>query len=408
MFRSNKLLLTVSILLLSASFSPAVNATEASSSLAPNVAQILQNRIKSKALTPATSMTVIDTINGEVAFSHNLDASLMPASTMKLVTAVVALKTFGSNFRFKTSVIWRASDSTLFLVGAGDPALKTSHLKELARKVRTNLGLVANKIKIKSDTSLFPAHSLAPGWAAGQIPGEVRTLSSLVVNDSGGKAPAKTAVQLFSSLLRTQGFTTQYKGDGKAAGVQVAVVSGSPLTQTIKRMLEESNNDYAEILFRASTVQAGFNATWANSRNHAITVLQSLGLDTSKVSLIDGSGLSRKNRMTTNFLARLLWAARSPAQPVLNKLLDEHMLPIGGKTGTLRTRYDDTKTKCARGLVEAKTGGLRDVTSLAGYTRSKTGSIAVFAVIVNNVKSRSALTPARSAIDWAVTGLTGC
>ena len=353
-------------------------------------------------------MTVIDAINGEVVFAHHSDAGLMPASTMKLVTAVVALKTFGSNFRFKTTAIWRASDSTLFLVGAGDPALKTSHLKELARKVRAHLGVMTKKIRIKSDTSLFPAHSLPPGWQASQVPGEVRPLSALVVNDYGGKAPAKTAVQLFSSLLRAQGYTIQYKGDGRASGVQAGVVSGSPLTQTIKRMLEESNNNYAETLFRASTVHAGFIATWANSRNHAITVLQSLGLDTSKVSLIDGSGLSRRNRMTTNFLARLLWAARSPAQPVLNKLLDEHMLPIGGKTGTLRTRYDDTKTKCARGLVEAKTGGLHDVTSLAGYARSKTGAIAVFAVIVNSVKSRSALTPARSATDWAVTGLTGC
>ncbi|MEY2634065.1 MAG: D-alanyl-D-alanine carboxypeptidase/D-alanyl-D-alanine-endopeptidase [Actinomycetota bacterium] len=409
MFPVRKTVLAATVFVVSATLAaPSVVAIDASIELPTNTISILQNRLKSKYFTDATSLTVIDASNGELVFTENADKQLMPASTMKLITAVVALKTLGSSFRFQTKAVWRESDSTLYLVGGGDPQLKTSHLKELAKKVLKNLGKVSATIKIKSDTSYFPEHSLAPGWAANQVPGEVRPLSALAVNDQETKTPAKNAVKLFGTLLSQLGYKTVYKGDGVAAGTQVATVSGYPVSQTIKKMLEDSNNNFAETLFRASTKESGLAATWANSRNHATTVLQSLNLDTSKITLIDGSGLSRQNRMTTSFLTRLLWVARSNGQPELNKLLDNHMLPIGGKSGTLRTRYDDAKTKCARGLVEAKTGGLRDVTSLAGYARSKNGSIAVFAMIVNKVKSRSALTPVRSAIDWTISGLAGC
>lgn len=78
------------------------------------------------------SVLVVDEFGRDV-LAHEADELLLPASTMKMVTAAAALATFGPQARFETRVETTAPidaggrlDGQLLLVGSGDPALATA------------------------------------------------------------------------------------------------------------------------------------------------------------------------------------------------------------------------------------------------------------------------------------------
>lgn len=93
---------------------------------------------------------VVSLTSGDTLFGHNADRQLLPASTMKLYTAALALDRFGANGRFETEVLRTGTlrpdgtlDGDLVLRGAGDPTLGglpvndaiTSPMSVLARAV---------------------------------------------------------------------------------------------------------------------------------------------------------------------------------------------------------------------------------------------------------------------------------
>jgi len=107
--------------------------------------------------------------------------------------------------------------------------------------------------------------------------------------------------------------------------------------------------------------------------------------------LDNGSGLSRKERISAGALARLLQAAyRSPQMPELMA-----SLPITGIDGTLRR----ARVKAA-GSAHLKTGSLRDVTALAGYVHAQSGKRYVLVAIVNHPNANAARPAMDVLIDW--------
>jgi D-alanyl-D-alanine carboxypeptidase/D-alanyl-D-alanine-endopeptidase (penicillin-binding protein 4) len=161
-------------------------------------------------------------------------------------------------------------------------------------------------------------------------------------------------------------------------------------------------------LFRNAALLSADNVGWDQARSRALEVLRELGVPTEGVVIKDGSGLSRGNRLNAAMLGKLLLASQSPANARVHSLIQKPLLPVAGKDGTLRLRFGEKRTQCARGAVFAKTGSLRDVVSLAGYTQFGVDKSAIFAVIVNDVPRRSAQYSVRNAIDWSAAALTDC
>ncbi|HOO55301.1 MAG TPA: D-alanyl-D-alanine carboxypeptidase/D-alanyl-D-alanine-endopeptidase [bacterium] len=93
------------------------------------------------------------------------------------------------------------------------------------------------------------------------------------------------------------------------------------------------------------------------------------------LTVVDGSGLSRENRLTPEILLSLLTGFyNSYLQKQFPRLLAEP-----GKKGTLEKRVAGTE---AEGRLWAKTGALRGVCSLSGYFRRSNGSMAAFVLII--------------------------
>jgi D-alanyl-D-alanine carboxypeptidase/D-alanyl-D-alanine-endopeptidase (penicillin-binding protein 4) len=110
-------------------------------------------------------------------------------------------------------------------------------------------------------------------------------------------------------------------------------------------------------------------------------VLPTLGV-TGRLSLVDGSGLSRMDQIAPDQLAALLGGAAG--RPWFGDWYEA--LPIAGKAdrlvgGTLRNRMRGTP---AEGRVHAKTGSLTGVSGLSGYVDTAAGERLVFSMVTNN------------------------
>lgn len=117
-------------------------------------------------------------------------------------------------------------------------------------------------------------------------------------------------------------------------------------------------------------------------------------VDSTGLSVSDGSGLSHDNRVSARTIAQLLWKIR--VEPQFQAIYDG--LPVAGKSGTLKKRFKKYG-KSAKGLIRAKTGWINTSVTMAGYVEVGNNEY-VFAVIANHIKpTEKSRDLARRAID---------
>ena len=153
-------------------------------------------------------------------------------------------------------------------------------------------------------------------------------------------------------------------------GSPLFVEYSRPLAEIAAVVNKESNNFYAEQVFRS--YGWGGSARGAARRSEAF--LQEAGINTQKVLIHDGSGLSRKDLVTPEAMVQLL--AHMSTHQEREAFLAS--LPRGGENNTtLDYRLADTR-------VQAKTGSLEFVRALSGYTERANGNRVAFALFANN------------------------
>ena len=366
------------------------------------------------ALGTRVSAVVIDAVTGAVVYTRNASVTLMPASNEKLTTGFVALSSMAASATVRTQVkTYRPPISTgppaysVWIVGAGDPGLTVTRLREMALTARDALSRAGvTSVAVRVDDKLFPAPTPATGWKASYIPGDVAPVRALV---AGGRNVLDTGLDagvIFANELTRLGMSVSSTARGKVPPGATTVDSAtSPSAGTlVAQLLNTSNNDYAENLHRRAAISASKGATWAAANGHALAVLKAQGVNTSGVAIHDGSGLSRSNRISAASMASLLLRVRrTPA--IHQAFYAPNGMPTAGVSGTLKTRFATTATLCARGKVRAKTGWLSDVVALSGTAYGVDGRERIFSIIENGAASP---TEARQAIERFATAATGC
>jgi D-alanyl-D-alanine carboxypeptidase/D-alanyl-D-alanine-endopeptidase (penicillin-binding protein 4) len=106
--------------------------------------------------------------------------------------------------------------------------------------------------------------------------------------------------------------------------------------------------------------------------------LSSLGIDTTKYRITDGSGLSYHNLITADMIVQLLEGMQR--QTDIFPLFYES-LPIAGVDGTIRNRMKKTP---AEGNLRAKTGSISGVSALSGYVQTPDGERLIFSMSMQN------------------------
>ena len=192
--------------------------------------------------------------------------------------------------------------------------------------------------------------------------------------------PALMTTAAFRAALEAQGIVVDAQVRlGKAANgaPRVAVLPSATLGELVTTMNGESNNHFAEMLFRNAARSVGVVGS-ADNANILLRrfLYEKANVQPTDVYAADGSGLSTADRVTPRAMVQLLgYASRAPWHDVL-----EQSLPVAGRTETLRRRMRYTP---AMGNLHAKTGTTNDVASLGGYVMSKDGERLAFSFIYN-------------------------
>jgi D-alanyl-D-alanine carboxypeptidase/D-alanyl-D-alanine-endopeptidase (penicillin-binding protein 4) len=196
---------------------------------------------------------------------------------------------------------------------------------------------------------------------------------------------------VFTRLWRELGgeFSGGVREGVTPANAFVLATSESPaLSELVRDINKFSNNVMAQQLY----LKVGAGAT-ASAEDNIRSWLVQKGLNFPELVIENGSGLSRRNRISAASLARLLAAAW--ASPVMPELMSS--LPIAAIDGTTRKKYNGNGVA---GQAHLKTGSLEGVRGIAGYLLDKKGQRHLVVFMVNHPKAGEAQPAFDALLEW--------
>lgn len=362
-----------------------------------NPALAASGKSVSRLIGPEDSVLVTDPAGKRVVSIH-AQKLRVPASTLKILTALAALHFLGPDYRYTTEFFLDARDR-LKVKGYGDPLLISENMAEIAHAVSAKIKRVNG---IVLDDAYF-SHPLAiPGVSRSLNPYDA-TNGALCVNfntvnfkrGAGGEfisAEAQTPLlpmavkkikasglregrivfsqdrrenilytgHLLAYFLEQQGVVIE--GDIGLGAVDrendrpiLRFRSPNDLANVVSGLLTYSNNYIAnQILLTIGAVQQGPPATLQKGVDTVLEFARS-GLGISDIRLAEGSGISRKNRISAASLIRVLESFES----------HRHLMKTGGDGEFY------------------KTGSLSGIRTRAGYIEGKNGGVYRFVVLLN-------------------------
>ena len=429
----------------------------------------------------ALGVTVLRASDGEVLLEHFADRPLQPASTLKVLTSIVALERLGPAYRGRTELRTSAErkDDVLrgdvALRGLGDPDMDWRVLQGMLQTLRFSGVRVITGDLILDRTYFQPSRpevgvlpfDESPEFRYNVIPDALLLNSNLMQleiasDESGlriGVTPALDRVSFDSEMQivdkpcadwedfwklpdvkkaddgrirvtlkgefpRNCPVTTQISvldrvdfadrlfralwtsvggawtgvardavgaADG-AGGADMRVLAthqSRTLAEFNRDILKRSDNPITRLMFLtlgAERKVAGGApaATSARSEQVVRQWLQEKKINDAGLVLDNGSGLSRAERISAATLAAVLRAAKD------SRWAPEFLsgMPIAGVDGGMRRRLADG---AAAGVARIKTGGLRNVVSVAGYVPDVNGELCVVVAILNHDDAKSAV-----------------
>lgn len=333
--------------------------------------------------------------NGQPILNVRGNSQYIPASTIKLATAFCSLESLSAAHRFRTKIF--VHENSLYVQGFGDPSLVSEEIRSLATHIAPRLSRID---RIIIDTSAFALKKLPDGTSNTLNPYDA-TNGAFIVNFGSARLTRKSKRIVVSAepqtpltplseraglkipigktdrinVASTPSLGAQYGAEILAAMLKSMEIKGAMdisfqatpstahliythhsshnLEEIIKKMLEYSTNFTAnQLMLILGAETFGYPATLEKGQRALSECLKSVGW--SDFHIEEGSGLSRKTRVTPEQLVRLL-----KYFPHYARLLPEKM-----------------------GFM-AKTGSLRGVNSLAGYFELQNKQRIFFAILIN-------------------------
>jgi len=320
--------------------------------------------------------------NGKYILTHNLHNTYMPASIIKIATAMAALDILDPSFRFETA-FYRDSQNNLFIKGYGDPFLVSEEVAIIIRKLKELGWTEINDIYL--DNTAFNLERSAEGSGLSDNPYDAKN-SALAVNfntvnirihETGrvvsaeeqtptlqlmaklaaGYKPGVHRINISKEKINGDIIINRYIGElirafqkqENIGGAGIIAPRKAPadlepfyihrssktLEDIIGSLLLYSNNFIANQLFLVlGATKLGYPATWEKSIQVMSGILQNkFHLSQNEIKIVEGSGLSRKNRVSPHAMIQLLDAFKPYAELLPH---DEGRLL---KSGTLKGIY---------------------------------------------------------------------
>jgi len=342
-----------------------------------------------------TASLLVEDNNGNSRHKQKIHQAMIPASTIKLLTAYLALKKWGPDHRFHTD-FYLSPDNQLVVKGYGDPFLVSEELdiivtalleKGLIRfsELLVDTSYFSDQLTVTGQSNTNNPYDAAPGSLASNFNTIFIKKSRRGISSAEPQTPlTKTARQLGASVwigehrinLGKQDDGAMYfaellvkklaqKNIFASGGIRRAKVNekdrlfyrhynSRTLAEIIKGMLEYSNNFIAnQVFLNFGAESIGPPATMSKSREAFMAAINA-EFSWKNFRIVEGAGLSRKNLLSAQQLV-----------DVLNKLKPyADLLPAQNHK------------------IRAKTGTLQNVSSYAGYIKQD-NKLNPFALIIN-------------------------
>ncbi|MCR4289924.1 MAG: D-alanyl-D-alanine carboxypeptidase/D-alanyl-D-alanine-endopeptidase, partial [Candidatus Scalindua sp.] len=157
------------------------------------------------------------------------------------------------------------------------------------------------------------------------------------------------------------------------------VITTSSLRQSITVANKRSQGFYAEQILKTLGAIINNEGSFSGGLDVMKDFLAKLGIPEDQYQLDDGSGLSKKNKLTPDTITTLLNYMYNHK----NAGIFLKSLPISGTDGTLKKRLKDEPYKSR---VMAKTGYVYGARTLSGYVKTLDEEIIAFSILVNKIK----------------------
>jgi serine-type D-Ala-D-Ala carboxypeptidase/endopeptidase (penicillin-binding protein 4) len=323
------------------------------------------------------SVILIDASTKEVVFESNSSAARKPASTLKLLAGASVARYLDPKMRFQTSLSISTEENAVVIQGDMDP-WTTFNAYNAKRLGQTSLKYLAYRGHAELEAAAGLPVKKMTIYYNGIYDSEARNMKVYLRNK-------KVSVSVKSvSSLEAQNLVSE---------PVINSISPSVLQMT-HYFMKWSDNILSERMARLAAKSAGYPQNTTGIRAVFKKVLAEMEIDSSKLVVKDGSGLSHDNRLTAKLLGDLLLEVYE--NPEYKLVADS--LPSGGINGTLNERFIKTAPQ-AVGLVRAKTGTLNGTVTLAGYIESADREY-IFVVIADRLsRSYSASKVARDTLD---------
>ena len=323
------------------------------------------------------SVILFDASTGEQLFESNGYAKRKPASTLKLLAGVSVAQYLDPEMRFQTSLALSDKTNSVVIQGEMDPWATFSAFNA-KRFGQTSLKYLAYRAHVELESQAGAPVKKMTIYYNGIYDSEAKNMKVYL------KSKKVYVILKPVTALEAQNLT-----------VEPVMNSASPSVQQMTHyFIEWSDNVLSDRLSRFAAKAAGFKGNVEGIADVYARVLSDLGIESSKLVVKDGSGLSHDNRVSAKLLGDLL--VKIYMDPRFAGVIDS--LPDGGINGTLNERFIKTAPN-AIGLVHAKTGTLNGTVTLAGYIEAKDREY-VFVVLADRLsRTYSAAKIARDTLD---------
>ena len=359
---------------------------------------------------------------GHTIYAQNEHRYFIPASTLKILTSLAAINQLGKDFCFTTWAYYDESTKDLFLKGFGAPLLISEQIQRLstliARQVTNGQKESGTVNNIIVDQTYFDPQITIPGAGASTNPYDAtnqalcanfntiflkwdNTLKKYISAEDQTPLPEIVERQIKPGIVKSDRILLSYElrrcyagiliqhflkdsGVNITGTVQEGIFPDSAvnriefksvfcLTEIIKRLLQFSNNFMANQLMLTmgaknccppATLDKGVGVLLRFARTQ-------LGL--TDFTIVEGSGLSRKNQLTPTQM-----------QTVLLSFMPFHHL----------MRKDGNEFY--------KTGTLSDVRTRAGYIKGQDNRLYPFVIMLNQTTKGNSYEPIRQLLHKKV------
>jgi D-alanyl-D-alanine carboxypeptidase len=343
------------------------------------ISPILSSAANSKVLANP-GMILLDPTTGETIFANSSTSLRKPASLLKLLSATALLTYVKPEYKYSTELLLGHEQNTLVIIGSLDPWMEQSN------SVATKMGRVSLPKIFKTALAKL---DLVNGEPIKNL--QIEYANFYEADLAFLKAQFKSRNIVVTTLKTTTDEARAYSKES------IIKFQSPPLKVIMDWMLLWSDNTLGDRMAMQASLKAGFGYSQTGIEKVFKKTLANLNIDSTGLKAVDGSGLSKENRVSAKLFAELLYKTYKSDryQTIYGGL------PIAGVNGTMRNRFINS-APAAVGLVRAKTGTLNGTVSMAGYVQSGDREYVFVAIADQISRGTSAAKSARAALDKVI------